>query len=196
VFLTNVAAAAMGLVVVGRRARGQNLPARVDATALRQRIEALSLVGRPPGGTFADGVSRVAYSDADVAGRRYLIDLMRAAGLDPRVDPAGNIFGRRAGTDAALPPILFGSHIDSVPNGGNFDGDLGSLAALGALEALAAVNLRTRHPLEMVVWSAEEGVAFNRGLNGSRIVAGDVKRSDMDAIWNGMTRADAIRAPW
>ena len=138
-------------------------------------------------------MSRVAYSDADVAGRRYTIDLMRAAGLDPRVDAAGNIFGRRAGTDASLPPILFGSHIDSVPNGGNFDGDLGSLAAIGTLEALAAARLRTRHPLEMVVWSAEEGVAFSRGLNGSRIVAGDVKPSDMDQIWNGMTRADAIR---
>ena len=122
------------------------------------------MFGRPSGGTFADGVSRVAYSDADVAGRRYTIDLMRAAGLDPRVDPAGNIFGRRAGTDASLPPILFGSHIDSVPNGGNFDGDLGSLAALGVLEALAAANLRTRHPLEMVVWTNEEGVAFTHGF--------------------------------
>ncbi len=150
------------------------------------------MFGRPPGGTFADGVSRVAYSDADVAGRRYMIDLMRAAGLEPRVDSAGNIFGRRAGTDASLPPILFGSHIDSVPNGGNFDGDLGSLAALGVLEALAAANLRTRHPLEMVVWSAEECATFT-GLNGSRIVAGDVKPSDMDVVWDGMTRADAIR---
>jgi beta-ureidopropionase / N-carbamoyl-L-amino-acid hydrolase len=89
-------------------------------------------------------VSRVAYSDADVAGRRYTIDLMRAAGLDPRVDPAGNIFGRRAGTDASLPPILFGSHIDSVPNGGNFDGDLGTLAALSTLEALTAADVSTR----------------------------------------------------
>ena len=191
-FLTNLATAAMGPVVLGRRAFAQNLPARVDATALRQRIEALSMFGRPSGGTFADGVSRVAYSDADVAGRRYTIDLMRAAGLDPRVDPAGNIFGRRAGTDASLPPILFGSHIDSVPNGGNFDGDLGTLAALGALEALAAANVRTRHPLEMVVWSAEEAATFT-GLNGSRIVAGDVKPSDMDKVWSGMTRADAIR---
>jgi beta-ureidopropionase / N-carbamoyl-L-amino-acid hydrolase len=191
-FLTNLATAAMGPVVLGRRAIAQNLPARVDATALRQRIEALSMFGRPSGGTFADGVSRVAYSDADVDGRRYTIDLMRAAGLDPRVDPAGNIFGRRAGTDASLPPILFGSHIDSVPNGGNFDGDLGSLAALCALDALAAANLRTRHPLEMVVWSAEESATFT-GLNGSRIVAGDVKPSDMDKVWSGMTRADAIR---
>ena len=150
------------------------------------------MFGRRSGGTFADGVSRVAYSDADVDGRRYMIDLMRAAGLAPRVDPAGNIFGRRAGTDGSLPPILFGSHIDSVPNGGNFDGDLGSIAALGVLEALAAANLRTRHPLEMVIWSAEESATFT-GLNGSRIVAGDVKSSDMDVVWNGMVRADAIR---
>jgi N-carbamoyl-L-amino-acid hydrolase len=193
VFLSGLAAVTMGPVVSGRRASPRNLPVRVDGTALRQRIEGLSRFGRPSGGTFADGVSRVAYSDADVAGRRYIMELMRTAGLDPRVDTAGNIFGRRAGTDPSLPPILFGSHIDSVPNGGNFDGDLGSLAALGALEALAAADLRTRHPLEMAVWSAEEGVAFTRGLAGSRIVAGDVKASDMDHTWNGMTRADAIR---
>jgi beta-ureidopropionase / N-carbamoyl-L-amino-acid hydrolase len=191
-FLTNLATAVMGPVVLGRGVFAQNPQARVDGTALRQRIEALSVFGRPSGGTFADGVSRVAYSDADVAARRYISDLMRAAGLDPRVDPAGNIFGRRAGTDPSLPPILFGSHIDSVPNGGNFDGDLGTLAAVSALEALASANVRTRHPLEMVVWSAEESATFT-GLNGSRIVAGDVKPSDMDRVWNGMTRADAIR---
>jgi len=108
------------------------------------------------------------------------------------VDAAGNIFGRRAGTDGARPPILFGSHIDSVPNGGNFDGDLGSIAALGVLEALEAAALRTRHPLEMVIWANEEGVAFNRVLAGSRVVAGDVN-ADMNQVWNGITRADAIR---
>ena len=151
------------------------------------------MFGRPAGGTFADGVSRVAYSDADVAGRRYVMDLMRAAGLEPRVDPAGNIFGRRAGSQSALPPILVGSHIDSVPSGGNFDGDLGSLAALAVVEACDRANLRTQHPLEIVVWSAEEGVAFGRGLAGSRIVAGDVKPADMDAVWNGLRRGDAVR---
>jgi N-carbamoyl-L-amino-acid hydrolase len=121
-----------------------------------------------------------------------VIALMRAAGLAPRVDPAGNIFGRRAGTDSTLPPVLFGSHIDSVPNGGNFDGDLGSLSALGVLEALATAGARTRHPLEMVVWANEEGVAFGNVLAGSRVVAGDVK-ADMNELWNGVTRADAIR---
>jgi beta-ureidopropionase / N-carbamoyl-L-amino-acid hydrolase len=191
-FVSSLGAAALGATITSRRTGAQGPRARVDPTTLRQRIEALSTFGRPAGGTFADGVSRVAYSDADVGGRRYVMDLMRTAGLDPRIDPVGNIFGRRGGSDASLPPILFGSHIDSVPNGGNFDGDLGSLAALGAIEALAAANLRTRHPLEMVVWSAEESATFS-GLNGSRIVAGDVKPSDMDAVWNGMTRGEAIQ---
>jgi N-carbamoyl-L-amino-acid hydrolase len=184
-----MAAGAWTMGVASPRAQG----ARVDALKLRERLEGLSAFGRPVGGTFAEGVSRVAFSDADVAGRRYVIDLMRGAGLQPRIDPAGNIFAKRAGTDASLPPILFGSHIDSVPNGGNFDGDLGSLAALGVVEALDRANVRTRHPLEIVVWSAEEGVAFGRGLAASRIVAGDIKPADMDAVWNGLRRSDAIR---
>jgi len=153
----------------------------------------LSVFGRPAGGTFADGVSRTAYSDADVEGRRYVMTQMKAAGLEPRIDAAGNIFGRRDGTESGLAPILFGSHIDSVPGGGNFDGDLGSLSALGAVEALSAAGVRTRHPLEMVVWAHEESFAFGRGLACSRIVAGDFAPADLDDVWNGMKRADAIR---
>ena len=174
-------------------ARGAAADARVDAAALRRRIEELSVFGRPAGGSFADGVSRVSYSQADIQGRAYVMRLMRAAGIEPAIDPAGNIFGRRPGSSPDLPPILFGSHIDSVPSGGNFDGDLGSLAALGAIEACAAADVRTRHPLEMVVWAHEEGVAFNRGLAGSRIVAGDIQPADLDQVWNGVRRADAIR---
>jgi N-carbamoyl-L-amino-acid hydrolase len=178
-------------LTTGPRVFGQP-PVAVDAAALRARIEALSLFGRPAGGTFDSGVSRVAYSDADLAGRKYVMDLMRSAGLQPRIDAAGNIFGRREGRDGSAPPIVFGSHIDSVPSGGNFDGDLGSLAALGVIEALARTRHTTRHPLEMAVWSAEEGVAFGRGLAGSRIVAGDYAPADLAATWNGMTRAEAI----
>jgi beta-ureidopropionase / N-carbamoyl-L-amino-acid hydrolase len=187
--------AGLGAVALtgGRQLFAEQGAASVDAAALRRRIEALSVFGRPTGGTFTDGVSRVAYSDADVAGRRYVLDLMRAAGLEARIDPAGNIFALRPGADASLRPILFGSHIDSVPNGGNFDGDLGSLAALGVLEALERAGIRTRHPLEMVVWAAEEGVAFNRGLASSRIVAGDVAPADMEQVWNGLRRGDAIK---
>ena len=186
-FIGGVAAAC-----VGRHAWAAQAGA-VDAAKLRERLEALSRFGRPANGAFADGVSRVAYSDADVAGRAYVMDLMRAAGLEPRIDPAGNIFARRAGSEAALPPILFGSHIDSVPSGGNFDGDLGVLASLGVLESLAAAGIRTHHPLEMAIWSCEEGVAFGKGLAGSRIVAGDVKPEDMSQVWNGLRRGDAIR---
>jgi N-carbamoyl-L-amino-acid hydrolase len=184
---------AAGVVAAHGRLRAQagGAPA-IDAAALRERIEALSLFGRPAGGSFADGVTRVAYSDADIAGRRYVMELMRAAQLTPRIDPAGNIFAVRAGTEPRLPPILFGSHIDSVPKGGNFDGDLGSLAAIGVIDACNRAGVRTRHPLEVVVWAAEEGVAYNRGLSASRIVAGDVAPSDMDQVWNGMRRGDAI----
>ncbi len=189
-FLATSAAAWAG---AGLHLRSFAGPTNVDAVMLRSRIENLSVFGRPAGGTFADGVSRVGFSDADVAGRQYVLDLMRAARLQPRIDPAGNIFARRAGSEPSLPPILFGSHIDSVPSGGNFDGDLGSLAALGVLEALDRAGTRTRHPLEIVVWSSEEGVAFGRGLAGSRIVAGDIQPADMDAVWNGMRRGDAVK---
>jgi N-carbamoyl-L-amino-acid hydrolase len=190
-FLKGLSAAALG-IPAGVTLHGQP-GVRIDARRLRERIEKLSVFGRPAGGTFADGVSRVAYSDADVEGRRFVMAEMKAAGLQPRIDPAGNIFARREGAEPRLAPILFGSHIDSVPSGGNFDGDLGSLGALAVLEALDAAGVRTRHPFEMVIWAHEEGFAFGSGLACSRIVAGLVTSADMDAVWNGLKRADAIR---
>src|SRR3990172_3103402 len=168
-------------------------PPRIDADRLRREIEALSAFGRPDGGTFADGVSRVAYSDADIAGRRYVMDLMREIGLTPRIDPAGNIFASRPGEDAGLRPILFGSHVDSVPQGGNFDGDLGSLSAIEAIRALRVANLITRHPLELVVWAHEEGGTFPNGLNGSRSVAGQLVAGELDQIYKGLRKRDGIR---
>jgi N-carbamoyl-L-amino-acid hydrolase len=185
--------AALGAGVAHLAATQETGRVAVDAASLQKRIEALSLFGRPAGGSFADGVSRVAYSDADVAGREYVMRLLRDSGLTPRIDPAGNIFGLRPGREALLMPILFGSHIDSVPDGGNFDGDLGTLAAIGVIDALERAQLRTRHPLEVVIWAAEEGVAFNRGLSSSRIVAGDVAPSDMEQVWNGLRRGDAVK---
>jgi len=185
--------AAAGVLSSYADLRAQGRDVRIDGRRLRERIEKLSVFGRTDGGTFADGVSRTAYSDADVEGRRFVMGEIRAAGLEPRIDPAGNIFAYRAGTEPTLKPILFGSHIDSVPNGGNFDGDLGSLGALGVMEALAASGVRTRHPLEMVVWAHEEGFAFGQALACSRIVAGDLEPSTLDAVWNGMRRADCLR---
>jgi N-carbamoyl-L-amino-acid hydrolase len=195
-FLTTSAAAMMSAPVLG--ARGQSPSHRrptIDAARLRARLERLSMFGRPEGGTFASGVSRVAYSDADVAARTWLADEMRAAGLTPRIDPAGNIFARWAPAAAAgdRPGILFGSHIDSVPTGGNFDGDLGTLAALEVVQASGAAGVVPRHPWEIVIWAHEESTAFGRGTAGSRIVAGDLQAGDLAQAWNGMTRADGIR---
>jgi len=159
---------------------------RIDAGRLQRSLEALSVFGRPAGGTFADGVSRVGYSDADVAGRKYAMELMREAGLTPRIDTAGNIFGVRDGSQRGLKPILFGSHIDSVPSGGNFDGDLGSLSAIEVIRTLKEHDAVTRHPLQVVIWQNEEG-----GLVGSHAAFGDTL--DLERQYNGIRLADGLR---
>jgi beta-ureidopropionase / N-carbamoyl-L-amino-acid hydrolase len=161
---------------------------RINADRLRESLEALSLYGRPAGGTFADGVSRVGFSDADVAGRNYVMQRMRGFGMEPGVDSAANIFGRRAGSDQSLKPILFGSHIDSVPSGGNFDGDLGSLSAIEVMHTLKERSVTTRHPLQMVIWTDEEG-----SFAGSGAAAGVLRASDFDRVRNGISLADGVR---
>jgi len=101
-------------------------PPRVNGQRLIVHLNALAEFGKNPQG----GVSRLAYSDADLRGREYVMGLMSAAGLEVTIDAAGNISGRRAGSDNSLSPLLFGSHIDSVPEGGNYDGVVGSLGAI------------------------------------------------------------------
>lgn len=181
------------LGAIAAAAWAQPAALRTNAARLRQHLEELSVFGRPAGGTFADGVSRVAYSDADVAGRAYVMKLMEGAGLKPRIDAAGNIFSRREGTDNTLPPVLFGSHTDSVPNGGNFDGDVGTLASIEVIQTLNEAHVMTKRPLEIVDWQNEEGYAFNNGLAGSRAAAGHLDPGELEAVWNGMTKRDAIR---
>jgi len=161
---------------------------RVDADRLRQSLEGLSVYGRPAGGTFADGVSRVAYSDADVAGRKYAMELMRAASLEPRIDTAGNILGWREGSDRSLKPILFGSHIDSVPSGGNFDGDVGSMAAIEVAHTLKEHGVTTRHPLQTVIWANEESLTM-----GSRAAVGDLQPEELERVYSGIRMADGLR---
>jgi N-carbamoyl-L-amino-acid hydrolase len=126
---------------------GAAAPVRVNGDRLRVTLEGLSAFGRPAGGGFQDSVSRPAYSDADVAGRAYVMEQMRAAGLAPRIDTAGNIIGQRAGTVAGLKPIIIGSHLDSVRAGGNFDGDVGSMGALEVLRTLDDNGIKTHHPI-------------------------------------------------
>ncbi len=164
---------------------------RIDEAALRRLLEGLSEIGRPAGGTFASGVSRVGYTDEDLAGRAYVMDLMRKTGAKVRVDAAGNIFASRAGTDAGLAPLLFGSHADSVPEGGNFDGALGALAAIEVLRVLDSQRITTRRGLTAVVWACEESSFAGSALNGSRAAAGMAQ--DMKKVSRGLTKAEAIR---
>jgi N-carbamoyl-L-amino-acid hydrolase len=148
-------------------------------------IKALSEYGANADG----GVDRVAFSEADIAGRAYIMELMRGAGLETSVDTAGNIIGRREGSEPDLPPILFGSHIDSVPGGGNYDGDVGVIGAIEVIELLEANNIRTRHPLEVVVFSDEEG-----GLTGSRAMVGGIDDNTLSVMsHSGMTIEEGIR---
>src|ERR1044071_9149673 len=115
-----------------------SLPLRVNGPRLNQHLKELSEFGKNPHG----GVSRVAYSEADRQGREYVVKMMREAKLDVTIDAAGNIIGRRrSSSETKLRPILIGSHIDSVPEGGNYDGDVGSLGAIEVAQTLAENNI-------------------------------------------------------
>jgi N-carbamoyl-L-amino-acid hydrolase len=173
---------------IGVAARGApTTEPRVDAARLQGTLEQLSVFGRPAGGSFADGVSRVAYSDADVAGRAYAMELMRAAGLNPHVDAAGNITGTRPGSNVSLKPIVIGSHIDSVPRGGNFDGQVGSMSAIEVVRALNDHHVVTRHPIEVTLWSNEEG-----GPIGSGAAVGTIPAETLDRPFNGVRMRDGL----
>src|SRR5438046_5674842 len=158
---------------------------RDDKNRMEKRIHELSAFGANREG----GVSRVAFSDADVEGRKCIRSLMEKAGLKVRVDAAGNIFGRREGRNPYLPVILFGSHIDSVPHGGNYDGDVGVLGALECIEILNQQNFLTAQPLEVIVFSDEEG-----GLTGSRAVVGELSQEALQLkSHSGKTIGEGIR---
>ena len=108
---------------------------------------------------------------------RFTLDLFTQAGLVPRIDAAGNIYGRLDGSDASLTPILIGSHVDSVTDGGNYDGALGSFAAIEVARSLREQGVRLRHPLDVVVWQNEEG-----GTIGSKLAIGDLTDADLDKV--------------
>jgi len=181
-----VMAAALAVLFAGQSSFAQADPPRADPERMESRIEALSAFGRNEDG----GVDRVAYSQADLDARDWAMGEMRALGLqDIRVDAGGNILGRRAGTDPAAKPIMFGSHIDSVLGGGNYDGDVGVVASFEAIELLNAGNIETRSPLDVVIFSNEEG-----SLAGSLALTGALKAETLEVMSDsGMTISEGIR---
>ncbi len=149
----------------------------INEPRFNQTLEELGHLGESP-----DGMDRVAYSPADIAGREYTVKLMREAGLETRIDTAGNIIGLRAGSDGSLPAIALGSHTDTVPKGGKYDGALGVMAAIEAVRTLQEQGHRTRHPVEVIDFTNEEGTRFHRWLVGSRSMAGQLEQEDLDAV--------------
>src|SRR5262249_59412146 len=147
-------------VALGARAQAPDA-LRANGARIVQHLQALSEFGKNPQG----GVSRLAYSEADRQGREYATRLMREAGLDVSIDLAGNIVGLRAGSDASLKPLVIGSHIDSVPEGGNHHGDEGSPSSTQVAQRLQETQTRLRHPLQVIIFQNEEG-----GTVGSKAI--------------------------
>lgn len=138
---------------------------RIDGQRLWDSLMAMAEIGA----TAKGGVRRLALSEADQRGRARFAEWCGAAGLAVRVDAMGNVFARREGRDPARPPVLFGSHLDSQPSGGKFDGALGVLAGLEVMRSLDDLGLTTEAPLELVNWTDEEGSRFGHSLLGSGV---------------------------
>lgn len=148
---------------------------RVNGQRLNARLSELAQFGKTPEG----GTHRLAYTDADLEARQFAMKLMREAKLEVSIDAAGNIVGRRTGSDTALKPLMIGSHIDSVPSGGSYDGQVGSMGAIEVAQTLADNNVRLRHPLEVVIFQNEEG-----GTIGSTAIARGLTERDLSIVTN------------
>ena len=146
---------------------------RIDRARLAASMDVLGRIGETPRG----GLTRLALTDEDRLGRDLLVRWMKEAGLAVSVDQMGNIFGIRGGMET-LAPVLMGSHADSVPTGGKYDGQLGVLCALEVLRSLDDRRARTRHPVGMVIFTNEEGARFQPAMIGSGVMAGKIPLED------------------
>ena len=164
--------------------------ARVDPARLERRLTELGAIGR----TAEGGVTRRSYGPDHARAARLAAGWMAAAGADVRVDLWGNLFGIVPGALRALPPIAAGSHLDTVPNGGIFDGALGVVAAIEAAAAMRESHTALRHPLLLLAFAEEEGVTYGVGCLGSRGAAGRAPAADSIVDERGRSVAEAVRA--
>jgi N-carbamoyl-L-amino-acid hydrolase len=140
----------------------------INGQRLWDSLMELARIGATPKG----GVKRLALTDVDKRGRDLVVSWGKAAGLSVTIDRIGNVFMRRAGTNPALAPIMAGSHIDTQPTGGKFDGNYGVLAALEVVRTLNDRNIRTEAPIEVAFWTNEEGSRFVPVMMGSGVFCG------------------------
>ncbi|THE11939.1 Zn-dependent hydrolase [Bacillus timonensis] len=147
----------------------------VSGKRLASRLAALSEIGLTPD----NGSHRIGFSHEEKAAKDLVKQWMTEAGLTVTEDGAGNVFGRLNGNNPDLPALLSGSHVDSVPNGGHFDGPLGVLAALEVAEAWKQTGFVPERPFEVVIFSDEEGARFNGGFSGSSSMIGEATREEL-----------------
>ena len=146
---------------------------RINGNRLRESLEEMAKIGATPGG----GVQRLALSDEDKQARDLFVSRLKEIGCDITIDEMGNIFGTRKGKDNSLTPVISGSHIDSQPKGGRFDGVLGVMAPLEILRTLHENNIETERPLVIVDWTNEEGSRFAPAMVSSGVWAGKLDRN-------------------
>ncbi len=152
-----------------------DMPVKISSERLYQSLMDLAKIGA----TAKGGNCRLALTELDGQGRNLVTGWMREAGMTVSVDQVGNIFGRRPGKDNSLPPIMTGSHIDTQPTGGKFDGCFGVLAGLEVVRALNDHDVQTDAPIEVAIWTNEEGTRFVPVMMGSGAFIGKFKLDDI-----------------
>ena len=162
----------------------------IDTDRFRETFETYAEIGA----TDAGGLHRLTGSPADGRVRDQFVADLEALGLEVRIDEVGNVFGRREGTDSDAAPVLIGSHLDSQPYGGRFDGQLGVLTALETLRAFDDADVAHRRPIEIVNWTNEEGSRFKPALLGSGTFVGefDVEEALAATDADGTTLEEAL----
>lgn len=161
----------------------------ISAARLEERIETLGRIGRTPDG----GVTRVALSKEDREAQAVVSAWMEEAGMQVRLDPAGNLIGRMEGASPAEPPIVLGSHIDSVVNGGKYDGIIGVLGGIEVVQHMKEEGFQPHRPIEVIAFCEEEGSRFQSGLFGSRAMIGATTEQDLLLIdGQGVSRSEAL----
>lgn len=148
----------------------------INPDRLWDRLMQLSKIGPQEAG----GVTRLSFSPEERAAKNLVAGFMKEAGLAVREDEVGNLIGRKEGKNPEAPVVLVGSHLDSVPNGGNFDGPLGVLSGVEILQAMHEQGIETEHPVEVIAFTDEEGTRFGYGMIGSRGIAGLLRRSELE----------------
>ena len=182
--LTVIGMGVFGSLLSNNKKAGAGLS--VNSQRIESRIFELAKFGKDATGRGY----RVAYTKGDIEGRAWFMELMKKAGLEPTIDAAGNIIGKRKGKNPSLKTIGFGSHIDMVPDGGNYDGTLGSISALEIIEILNENNVVTEHPLEVIIFGNEEG-----GTIGSKAMVGGITVDGLQQkSQSGLTMAEGIKA--